>query len=1071
MDRNLPPRAPDSEANINIKKHTVLFMSAIALCFGFFLPNVSAQETLLRTVSVTSEKGLSQTYNAFVVKDSYGWVWISSLDGLNLYNGTSVKLFRPNPEDTTRSIFGSNIQSSFFEDGRGNVWFTTESSLNCYSRTTGRFEHFFLDNGTHQPGTYTVHYAFFLEAKRYLWATAGGALFRFDTYDPHGQTSKKYLHPLWAGRCTIDSTLSGGAKRLINCFWDLGKGMEVIGYDGEQRIISQDTFFGANTLRSNWPVLTVRQSIVMSDSSVWAATNEGLLKLVGGITGRFEIYYPATGKNIRRVYKKSDFDLWVVSNDGFIYIFNTFTHSFKPSFGQSAQSDPGDALFVSKDAQNVLWRSIKGSGVFHNKVIKSPLFRQHLTGFKSSLKSITHIFELAPGRVACLNLKGEGELLHTSGQVLKNLSFLPYPKLSTYSDHRTWALSTDRLGLYDFKSNQLEEILRPPNTYFYDLVKDQRGNVITSTNKELLWVSSNGIDQKRMYGMSGGVLTLCLDKNNHLWTGNMDEKLQLWQYEGYKTSIKLYESVHLGQINHIVEDTLRSLTWVAMNKGLLKIWQEKDNTWRDSLLTERDGLPNQYIYAVVPDKKGNLWLSSNQGIIKYMPDQPIGQQFKQYTTRNGLSSNEYSPGAALMSSTGEIWFGSTHGVDVFHPDSVRDIGTAPQLAIVGLKIHDDEWHSDSVCIEMAQRIQLPYNQNTLRLELAAMEYTDPEMNRFRARLLNTEQLCANTTWWGRWKAWAFGGVAQPDTAWAELGTQNFITYANLRPGHYCFEFTACNAEGIWQKTPRQLVIIIAPPYWETWWFRSLVVGFVLGLVGFGTAFYYRYRLRVQQLELERQQREADRKQLLLEKELALQQERNRIADEMHDELGGGLATIRLSSERARKMESPDELKTILGRVSQISIGLISNMRGIIWAMDTQNDSLDSLFSYLRQYARTFLDDNAITANIQMPTEYPDLSLAGQYRHSILLTVKECLNNILKHADASAVWLHAAVDTELVIHIRDNGKGFDPEEKVGSGKGLRTTVKRMESINGSIEWIQNPEGGMTTVLRAPLTGEG
>lgn len=424
---------------------------------------------------------------------------------------------------------------------------------------------------------------------------------------------------------------------------------------------------------------------------------------------------------------------------------------------------------------------------------------------------------------------------------------------------------------------------------------------------------------------------------------------------------------------------------------------------------------------------------------------PIGEQFKIFTSRHGLTSTDYVWGAGFLTQKGFVCFGGTKGIEWFDPQNIRDIGTAPQLAIVGLKIHDTEWHSDTVCIEMAQRISLNYNQNTLRLELAAMEYTDPEMNRFRV--------------------WLSKDGHKADTV--ELGTQNFITYANLRHGKYRFGFTACNSEGIWQTTPRYLEIAILPHFSDTLWFRVLMAVLALAVIGFSTAFYYRYRLRVQQLEIERQQREADRKQLLLENELALQQERNRIADEMHDELGGGLSTIRLASERSRKMDSPEELKTILGRVSQISIGLISNMRGIIWAMDTQNDSLDSLLSYLRQYARTFLDDNGIAANIQVPTERPELSLSGQYRHSILLTVKECLNNILKHAEATEVWMHTAVGEQLVIHIRDNGKGFDPEEKAGSGKGLRTTVKRMESIGGNIQWIRNEEGGMTRVLQAPL----
>lgn len=982
------------------------------------------------------------------------------MDGINRYCGSSVRVYRPQKGEP-HSVCGINPQSGFLEDTQGNIWFGTENALNRFDRFRGNFDCWHLA-GISSHVTNTVHNVFHLDQQNYLWAVAGDTLYCADTRHPEKRVP---LHSLVAMRCAVSTDKQGEVKQLYACFWDLGQGFEVVSYDKQRHLTRRDTFFAQLGFPAKF-TLTVRQAIVESDSLVWLTTDQGLLAFNPQRPGQFQIYHQGSIPNIRFIENLSSTHLLVASNEGRLLPFDKKTRRFGPHLTSASHSMKGAFLenisHFQLDRDSNLWSSIYGEGLLFSKLGQQQVFHPHAE--RPETKSgVTNIFEERKGRVLCISNPGEVNVALASDG--NHFTLSSYSKLFHGSYGSIWNISASGLSHIGPNSTIKLELAAEGQAY-YDCAVFQGEWIFIGTLQGLLLFNTK---THRLQAVETGVPdteTLFLDNQNRLWASTT-EHLYLWTIQKNMTLALLKRFDNTGLANHIVQAPAGKNIWAATSKGLLKIWQEKDNTWHDSLLTERDGLPNQYIYAIVPDKKGNLWLSSNQGIIKYMPDQPKGAQFKQYTTRNGLSSNEYSPGAALMSSTGEIWFGSTHGVDVFHPDSVRDIGTAPQLAIVGLKIHDNEWHSDTVCIEMAQRIQLPYDQNTLRLELAAMEYTDPEMNKFRARLLNTEQLCANTTWWGRWKAWAFGSVAQPDTAWAELGTQNFITYANLQSGDYRFEFTACNAEGIWQKTPRQLVIIIAPPYWETWWFRSLIIGLILGIVGFGTAFYYRYRLRVQQLELERQQREADRKQLLLENELALQQERNRIADEMHDELGGGLATIRLSSERARKMDSADELKTILGRVSQISIGLISNMRGIIWAMDTQNDSLDSLLSYLRQYARTFLDDNAIKSNIQMPTERLDLSLTGQYRHSILLTVKECLNNILKHADASEVWLHAATDAELVIHIRDNGKGFDPEEKVGSGKGLRTTAKRMESVGGSIEWIQNPEGGMTTVLRAPL----
>lgn len=960
------------------------------------------------------------------------------MDGINRYNGSSVRVYRPQKGEP-HSACGINPQSGFLEDRQGNIWFGTENALNRFDRLRGNFDCYHFVSASLEP-TSTVHYAFHLGQDDNLWVIANDTLYLTNTRRPN---SRVPLHPLVATRCAVGTDERGEAKRLYACFWDLGQGFEVVSYGDANQVARRDTFFAQLGGPARF-TLTARQAVVESDTLVWFATDRGLLAFNPQHPDRFRIYCAGAVPNVRFVENLGSTRLLVASNEGRLHTFDRKTRTFDVAFAPVAPSGKAAPLenisHLQIDRDSNLWSSIYGEGLVFTKLGSQQIFHPHAA--RPEVKSgVTGIFEEKSGRVMCISVAGETNVALASDG--KHRVLPPYSKLFHGSNGEVWNISDLGLSRLGPDSKMSLELAAGADQVYYDCAVFQKDWFFIGTLHGLLPFNTKTRSAQALKTEVKDAGALFVDDQNRLWTGSAEE-LAVWSVHKNVTLTLLRRFDNTGFVNHIVQAPADKNIWAATSKGLLKIWQE-NNTWRDSLLTERDGIPNQYIYAVVPDKKGNLWLSSNQGIIKYMPYMPRGEQFKHFTTRNGLSSNEYNPGAALMSSTGEIWFGSTHGVDVFHPDSVRDIGTAPQLAIVGLKVHDKEWYSDTICIEMAQRIELNYDQNTLRLELAAMEYTDPEMNRFRV--------------------WLSKDGGKPDTV--ELGTQNFITYANLRHGRYTFGFTACNSEGIWQKTPRYLEIVILPHFSDTLWFKVLIAVLALAVIGFSTAFYYRYRLRVQQLEIERQQREAERKQLLLENELALQQERNRIADEMHDELGGGLSTIRLASERSKKMESSEELKTILGRVSQISIGLISNMRGIIWAMDTQNDSLDSLLSYLRQYARTFLDDNAIEAHIQVPTERPDINLSGQYRHSILLTVKECLNNVLKHAEASEVWLHTSVSEQLVIHIRDNGKGFDPEEKAGSGKGLRTTVKRMESIGGSIEWVRNEEGGMTTILKAPL----
>ena len=1004
------------------------------------------QEALLRVLPLTSEQGLSQTTNSFIYKDSKGFIWISSVDGLNCFYGTSVKIYRPNANDPW-SICGSIIQSSFFEDSTGDIWFSTEEAINCFRRRRGNFDHYYLDKSIRETGDYTLHQIFFLEQRRYLWSTANGRLYRFDTWHPQNRTAHQYLHELQAGRWAVDTTANGSVRKGAACFWDYGPGFEIVNYNPKGKVLNRDTMFAREGLPASF-LLTVRQALIANDTLIWFATNLGLLEFNPLKPKQYELHVLSqSDKGIRSIQFKSKKQLWVVSNGGHLYSFDCAKHKYENALVDNLNAELSNIYSLMTDDDGRLWYSIDGEGVHYSKIARRQ-FGQPLLGQKIEEKGIFSIFENKPGQIYCWNEKGKTFCLDKEKNLLQEANFPGYSKFYRSKTGSVWNISEQGLASFTPSGRNLRNHLSADKAIFYDIVaNDREDGLFIGTNHKVIQVSSNDFSINEISSLPEGTMALLFDHSGYLWTGGVSQEVSVWNVKENEGPILIHRTAVSGLVNHIVEDLNQNCVWIGTGTGLFRVWKE-GGMWHDSLLTEREGLPNQYIYAIVLDKKGSLWLSTNQGIIKYMPYKPIGQQFKQYTTRNGLSSNEYNPGSALMSSTGEIWFGSTKGVDVFHPDSISDSSKPPKLAIVGLKVHDQAWPWDTTattCIEMAERIELAYNENTLRLELAAMEYTDPEMNKFRV--------------------WLSKDGGKPDTV--ELGTQNFITYANLRPGNYVFQFTACNSEGIWQETPRRLEIIITPHFSDTWQFKAFVAVLALAFIGFATAFYYRYRLRLQQLALEKQQREAERKQLLLENELALQEERNRIADEMHDELGGGLSTIRLASQRAKKVQSPEELQTILKRVSQISIGLVNNMRGIIWAMDSQNDSLRSLLAYIRQYAGTFLDDNGIAATLSLPSDFPEHSLSSQYRHNVMLTVKECLNNILKHADATAVELRASVDDQLLITIQDNGKGFEPTEHAGMGKGLRTTVKRMESVGGSIEWRRNVEGGMTIVLIAPL----
>ena len=201
-----------------------------------------------------------------------------------------------------------------------------------------------------------------------------------------------------------------------------------------------------------------------------------------------------------------------------------------------------------------------------------------------------------------------------------------------------------------------------------------------------------------------------------------------------------------------------------------------------------------------------------------------------------------------------------------------------------------------------------------------------------------------------------------------------------------------------------------------------------------------------QLNLERQRS-------YLAKVQAVETERYRISSELHDDLGSGLSTIRLLSEMMRE-KGDNNIESQLGKISDSSKDLVQKMNEIVWALNINNDNLQSLLAYIRQYAAKALDDTGICCKIVMPDVVPETLIQGNERRSIFLIVKECVHNIIKHSKASHVDIEISLTENICIQIYDNGIGFCRSENEVHHFGLNNLKQRAKQLNGDIEWIQN-----------------
>lgn len=243
------------------------------------------------------------------------------------------------------------------------------------------------------------------------------------------------------------------------------------------------------------------------------------------------------------------------------------------------------------------------------------------------------------------------------------------------------------------------------------------------------------------------------------------------------------------------------------------------------------------------------------------------------------------------------------------------------------------------------------------------------------------------------------------------------------------------------------------------------VGLFLELVFFLAGLNYKNRRKIINDTKEKETLKAQNLLKEYEKEIAVykaqQEERQRISADMHDELGAGMTAIRLMSEIARnkmKENTPVEIE----KISHSADDVLNKMNAIIWSMNSGNDTLDNLVSYIRSYALEYFDGTPVECRLKVPENIPATEITGDKRRNVFLCLKETLNNTLKHAGASLVEIEIRTAGELYIRITDNGKGIDLDKLRQFGNGLKNIARRMESIGGTYQ-IENNNGTVTTLI--------
>jgi signal transduction histidine kinase len=293
--------------------------------------------------------------------------------------------------------------------------------------------------------------------------------------------------------------------------------------------------------------------------------------------------------------------------------------------------------------------------------------------------------------------------------------------------------------------------------------------------------------------------------------------------------------------------------------------------------------------------------------------------------------------------------------------------------------------------------------------------------------------------------------------WVDADHQRTALFTYLPPGDYRFEVAAAGADGLWLPTTASLALTVRAAWWETSWFHSSVG--LLGALALAASvkFAVKRRMRARMRRLQQQH--------------ALEKERARIARDMHDDVGASLTQIAIASQLAR-LDPPEEALGHIDEIAGIARRTVTALDEIVWAVNPRNDTLPALLEYLGQHAVDFLTAAGVECEIEMPPELPSHPLAAHVRHHLFLAVKESLNNIVKHAAASAVKLNVELgENRLCVTITDNGCGFVAGHERAGSDGLRNMRERMAELGGECRIESRPEEGTRVVFELPLPSKG
>ncbi|MEQ9147600.1 MAG: two-component regulator propeller domain-containing protein [Cytophagales bacterium] len=1036
------------------------------LIFAFVLLSIQSKAQIYTFDHLGIEEGMSQNQVNAITKDQFGFMWFGTWDGLNRYDGHNFKVYKHKAFDTTS--LSSNFISNILNDSKGRLWIGTNGGgLNLFIPEDESFLNFKFDPLKENSISNNAINQIFEDNQGNIWVATefGLNLIRASGNTDHIIEQFFFQNKHLPGSSNFISTIT----EIKNGNYLIGTDKGMIGLKLESD--NSFTFNLINPFEHQSPrSFNVKCVFIDSLNHLWVGCNKSLFVSKKAVSNfNFKLNPYSTGnfsQGIKFINQDIEGSLWIGTLDGKLLSRKPGTNTKfnlirEDHIRNNFQSEITYTTFYQSSDEKILWIGTDIDGV--KKLSLSGRNFQNIAQRSNELKGLINsaVFSVYTDKkgynwygtrkgISIQNPKtNEFYNYQKSNSSLNKISNTKIRAFEEDGHGNIWVGTIDGLGKIKIDNTDLRNLERAAiefynmnnsnefglySNYIYDIHFSRSGILWIATREGLYqWLPEKEIFEEFIYlpedFYDKNVFTIkniYEDSQGSLWLSTFGGLHRISNKKGkYEFGHFFHDPLNTNgicsnDINHVHEDSNGNY-WIATAHGLNQLRFENQKAIFQYYGYEQ-GLPNEFLYSIYSDKKNNLWMSSNMGIITYNPET---EEFKNFVRGDGILSNEFNIGAFHQKNDGKIMFGSIAGVTQFYPEDIIVNLHLPKVHITSVKRFGKEIYSFRDLLDNPD-LSFENDENNFTVEFVALDFTNPRKNEY---------------------AYKLEGL---DKDWIQLGNQRRVSFSQLKPGNYTLMVRGSNNNGIWNEHCAELKFSITPPFWQMSEFFISVVLVISVLI------YLVYRKKLNDkiryvLKIEKMQNDLNEKV------------RRKAAADFHDEMGHYLTRINVLTEilKQRLKEQSEDIRGVVHSIGEQSQKLYNGTRDFIWTINPDNNSVYELAIRLKDFGDEMTletEVNFVVSGIEESLK--ENILTTDFARHLVLIFKEAINNSVKHSNAKNIELSfnkIQNSTIPMVTLSDDGIGIQDTEN-NLGNGLLNMKKRARKIAAELSVESNiPKG--------------